>query len=96
MRTRIIAKLQKRVSMLFVVAAVVGALCLGGILGYAYVSRGNQARNCRAALKVRDAVAFIIKDARDTSRKFQTATPRSEAFYHRALVKLREADCVPN
>lgn len=51
--------------------------------------RHNARKNCQAALDVRDAVSFIIKDARNQI----PPTARSNEFYDRAEAKLKNVRC---
>lgn len=96
MLINIVYRLRKRVTLLFTITAMMLALVFGSVLTYAWISRSRQAENCRAALKVRDAVTFIITDARNQSRAIGRSTPASEKFYARALIKLEQADCLPH
>lgn len=93
---RLTDRLRSKVSLLFMISGVIIALVFGSVLTYAWISKGRQAENCRAALRVRDAVVFVVVDARATSRRSGRATPASEKFYGRALSRLAKADCLPH
>lgn len=51
--------------------------------------RHNARRNCQAALDVRDAVVFILSDARRQSQ----GDTQAQEFYSRALNKLNNVRC---
>jgi hypothetical protein len=85
----------KRINLLVVIAAIVFFFGLGASLVYGFIARNNQQKNCAAALEVRDAVLFILVDAKRATHQFGTATTRSDLFYDRSTKKLRAVTCVP-
>lgn len=62
---------------------------LGVILYLAVSGHHNSNKNCQAALDVRDAVSFILQDARTQT----PPTAESNKFYDRAEVKLKNVKC---
>ena len=87
-----------------VVAAIAAAIMLsaviGGIIVYAFINRGDVERNCKAALRVRDAVVVsyvdalgITRNTKPNARMSQKDKDQAISFYLRNIKQLKAVHC---
>lgn len=70
-------------------SASIALIVLVLLFGIIIPGRHNARKNCQAALDVRDAVVFVLKDAKRQSAESHQA----QLFYDRALNQLNSVRC---